>query len=442
VANPGAAAKNAQKAAANAGKAASKADAPKARSVGGGGAPDKAKAVDWVERGNQLGVDSVAARQLDEEYIPQLQDAGYSNSQIKSIFLAEDPHSTAKQFIDDEKLKLMESIGASNYGYTPDQMLGMSLKQLRETDSSIKEGASRPSRIRGKDPNASDAVESRVPGEETARADAPMGATPGEVPPVVPQPSQRKISAEKAARLKASEASKANVAKVKETGSLEGIEWNGANRDPMIVGKDASKGDWSKLTAEDMTGERGPVFKSQPAEPAKPASPGIQPATKDEVAQKVDGAADQKAQNWAASVSKTDPIVRAVAAAPSAVAGAFRKYPGVSTAATVVGLPVAGLTARYGIPMAYRGLSNLYGAAFGEAQPQQPAPSQPSQQGQGGQPVQINILSRERLRELQRPPVQQPAPMPPAQPPMQQPQPQAQPGQTTDIIRQLAGRMA
>lgn len=419
MANPGAAAKTAQKAAANAGEAAAQA---------GRGVPNKAEAIDWVKRANDLGVDKVAAKQLDEEFIPQLEEAGYSKSQIKALFLAEDPHAAARQFIDDEKMQLMESIGASGYGFTPDQMLGMSLKDLRETASSIDGKSAKPSRIRGKDPNASKEVDSRLPGAETATANAPLGAVPGEVPPVVPQPSQRKISAEKAARLQASEASKGNVEKLKETGSLEGVNWLGANRDPMMVGKDASRGDWSKITAEDMTGERGPVFKSLP-DAKQTAQSGPQPKA-GEVEQKVDAAVDQKPPAGP-SLVKTDPLLRTGVGLASGAKWAAQHAP--VTAATAAAA-LGGLG--YGLGW------------FGGGQ--QPAPGQQPQPGQQGSrpPVQINILPRERLRELEqappRPMMQAPAPMqPPMQAPPQQPvQGQPRAGQTTDIIRQLAGRMA
>lgn len=414
---------------------ASKADAPKTKAGGAATTTPPPQAVDWVARGNQLGIDKVAAEQLDTVLIPQLREAGYSPSQIKSLFVAGDPHLAAKKFIDDEKLALMDSIGKANYGFTQDQMLGMSLKDLRETASSIKEGAKRPSRIRGKDPNASQKVESRTDGNI---ADAKMGDTPGEVPAVVPQPSRKKISEAKAAAAKTSEKIKSNVDKVKNTGSMAGVDWLQSNRDSMVVGRDAATGNWAGLTAEDMTGERGPVFKRQPAEATATPTPGGQAADTPPAPTQDSVAAGGK------PVSNTDPLVRGASAAGPLLARSFKQAPVTSTAVASIAVPLTVMAARHGLPMAYRGMEKLYGAAFGDGTATQQQQQQKPMQGGPG--PQIFILPREALRGGDPPPaVSRPTPPPMQQPPAPSQAPAgkaARPDQSTDIIRALSGRMA
>ena len=155
----------------------------------------------------------------------------------------------------------------------------------------------------------------------------------------------------------------------------------------------------------------GPVFKQlpdaqQPPPDAGAASPSVQPAPAPEVAPKPqDGP----------SIVKTDPLLRTGAGVASGAKWAAKHAP-VTAAAAAAALGGLG----YGL--------GLFGGGRQSAPGQQPQPgSRP--------PVQINILPREALRQLEQPRRPQSAPM-------QAPAPQPGLDRSTDIIRQLSGRMA
>lgn len=399
-------------------------------------AAGRADADRWRKRGDELRIDAVAARDLEENLIPQLQDAGYDNDQIKAIYAANDPHLAAKALIQSEKDNITQQILALNVGYTPESLRGASLSSLKETLANPP--TERPSNIRGKNPQASESVESRTP--DTA-ADAEMDDAPG-VPPVMPQPDKRKMSAERAAKMKAAAQTKANVERVGSTGSFDGVDWLGANRDPLVVGQEAKRSDWSNITADDMTGERGPVWKQ--VDPQRPADSTAQQAPPLEA---VEQAADAPK---GPSVLETEPLLYYPRKAASAAIEQAKKRPGTAAAAAVIGVPAATIVARYGGPIAYRGLEKLYGAAFGSGETQQPAPQQQQTSPGVSNRRPINILSPEALREVEgrrASPSRQMAPppdMPPAQQPIQPPpqEPRPKPMQSTDIIRQLSNRMA
>lgn len=393
---------NAPKAGQKAARAASKADAPNAR------AP-KDNAEFWRARADELGVDSVAAREFDEKLIPEIQAAGYPEDQIKAILRAEDPYLAAKSFIAEERATLAGSLQGTPFALSPEQLAKTNLRDLKNSVEDAMSSKQRPSGIRGKDPNASQVVESNTP--DTA-AGAEMADTPG-VPPVTPQPDKRKMSAERAAKMKAAATTKANVDKVGSTGSFDGVDWMGANRDPLVVGREAKRSDWRNLTAEDMTGERGPVWK-QVDSPPPPDAPS-QPAPQLEAA----GRAIETPPG--PSISETDPLLKGGMAVIKGAGNAIEKaWPSILAAGATAG----------GI--------GYYMSGGKQQNPQSQGGAAPS----GETPIII------RPRESIRPPgsgvAPQPQAMPPAQQPIQPP-PQsapARPMQTTDIIRQLSRRMA
>lgn len=409
-----------------------------------------------LTRANELGYDTVQTFELDYKLIPELEAAGLK-SEIKSILASEDPYSAAKMLIQDERASLAESL--KNSGLPRDSLDRLSLRDLKETAKDLAAGP-RPSNIGGKDKEATDVVESRLPDENTAQTPPPDldaaaatekadavrnrgrtaysdGATtsgPGfftdtmTTPPAMfrsdvisnsgiqrpidasitpappPTPSMRELQAQLAGGGKKGKKGKpaegAAVTLNPERAQVVLPEMQA----PQPIAGDAFYADQGLPIGSQRVGV---VEGRTPAGTA--ASPSVQPAPPPEVSTPTDVPPPK-----GPSIADTDIGLRA----GKKVVGAA-KHVGTNhwpTAITVGGLLGAGA---YGL--------GWFGGGSGSSK------NQP--QGQpGGGPV--YIIPREALQDMER----RSAPRPPAQ---QQP-PAGRPaeGQSTDIIRQLSGRMA
>lgn len=449
----------------------------------------------WMQLADSLNIDSVAAKQLYNSMIPELQAAGYPNAQIKGILQAEDPHMAAKAFIADERAALGEALSKSNFGYKPEQIDAMNLRDLKNTvDDAVTNKKGRPSGIRGKDPNAPTTVETKVPDEkQTASTTAELAATPKEVPPApsgqqrmspferylaenpfsqdstaAPQGSfQTEVSGPRG-DFQATSRPGGGITKpfMEEIGpaaprtqsmaaigdAIQGIRPKKAAaekpapkvplRDQPLdgtrtqlqmadVGEPADRGSGAIVVGQDF--RPGQTGGIADATPARggAASPSVQPAPAPEVAA---GAADAvaTAAPKGPSIMETDPLLRA-GSATAGGAGYVARNMWPTALATGAGLTALG----YGL--------GLFGG--GKQQPaagQQPAGPSGMPAPQGGS--RIIILPKDVLNQMEQRPMRQQPPMPPAPQPMPpQAAPQARPagpGQTTDIIRALSGRMA
>lgn len=479
------------KSAKNAAEAASK-KVGNAPSVRGG----KEAAVDWRVRADELGVDAVAAKAFDEDLVPQIQAAGYPNSIIKGFLDSQDPHAAAKQFIADERMALESALTKAGWGYTPEQMAGMNLRDLKETVADAgKKGSQPPSRIRNQNQEPA-AVESRD-GADVPRSESPEMAEPSagaeaaavesakaikgrsfysdgtrrggpgffreEVRP--PNPNFESMASPGGGIQEpvVVDIPAAEPATPSMQALLNFIDRQGTNPDkPKAAARQAA----AKATSREQLAADPNKMQMQLAEAGA-----AQPAGGDAIyagqgmplgAQRV-GVIEQRggggvqpnaggpqvsppveppAKPAGPSVTETDEVLKYGSKMLPFAREQFKKRPAVAAAATAVGIPIAGLAARYGIPTAYSGLSKLYGAAFGSGEAA-PAQGQPQQPAAGGGP-RIQILPRSDLRSREVPVPQAP---PMAMPPAAQqpaPQPRAVPGrdESTDIIRRLSGRMA
>ena len=448
----------------------------------------------WLALADSLNLDTVATKRLYNESIPELQAAGYPNAQIKGILQADDADMAARAFIAEERAALSEALSKSNFGYKPEQINAMNLRDLKNTvDDAVTNKKGRPSGIRGKDADASTTVESRVPDEkQTASTTAELAATPAQT--TVPSGQQRMTPFERyLAENPFSQDSTAAPQGAFQTevvgprGDFQATSQPGggitkpfmADLGPatpktqsMAAIGDAIQGIKPKKTAAEkpapkvplrdqpLDGTRTQVELADVGEPAdrgsgaivvgqdfrpgqtvgiadatpargRAASPSVQPAPAPEVAA---GAVDAvpPAGSKGPSIMETDPLMRAGSATVGGAGYVARNmWPTALTAG-------AGLTAlAYGLGM------------FGGNKPQPAAGPQPAGPGampppQGGS--RIIILPKDVLNQMeQRPMRQQPPMQPPPQPMPPQAPPQARPagpGQTTDIIRALSGRMA
>lgn len=473
------AAKNAGEAAA---RAASRADAPSGRGNN----------IDWVARANDLRIDTVAAKQLDTEFIPELEAAGYPNSVIKDILAAEDPHLAAKQFIADERAALTDALSKTNYGLTPEQIARTNLRDLKETVADAVRGGDRPSGIRGKT-NEVATTETRLPDENTtATADAELAAVPKE-----PAAGGKDASAKKEIKdpLKEFLAQdhvftdpanrgtegffQANVAGPSGDFRSVAVPGGGLERpimvdtkpaprptpsmeeiDRSIRGVPAPKGQAKKpprpqpLSKIELDAARAQVNMADPGQQANlgngaiVVSPGVGNAVPIEVVDATTRRAPASPSVQPAPKAEVDTGAQAASRTPaSAVVEAAKNDPIVRGVGRLVPTvkqafqkyPVASSVAAFvGAPVAAAtvryGVPMAYRGVeklygFGFGGGQQPAPSQQAQQPQqGGVGAQINILPREALQRLERGPAAMPA-MPPAMPQAPAPAPvQGPPG--------------
>lgn len=386
----------------------------------------------------QLKISTGQVKDLYGSIIPELQAAGTPNATIKGFLQQQDAHLAAKQYLAGEKAELVDQLVALNAGFTPESLAKTPLRELWTTfEDASKPAQEQASKIRGKvdEPTT---TESRLPGENTATADATLGETPKPEAAGAPKGEGGPPNAKDRKRVKWEQRQKsaANAATARE-GNWEGVDWQGSNRDSSYAGRTAANGDWSRLRREDFTGERN---SPNPTIELNRGAAGAGQASAR--ATGAEALAEAPAKPAGPPVTETDEVLKYGSRMLPFVQEQFKKRPAVATAVTTVGLPFGALVARHGIPAAYRGLSNLYGAAFGPGEAA-PATGQQQQSPAGGGP-RIQILPRSELqRRESMPPARQ------APPPMQQPMPPQQaapaspsPGQTTDIIRMLSGRMA
>ena len=454
----------------------------------------------WMQLADSLNIDSVAAKQLYNNLIPELQAAGYPNAQIKGILQADDPHMAARAFIADERAALSEALSKSNFGYKPEQINAMNLRDLKNTvDDAVTKKKGRPSGIRGKDADASTTVESRVPDEkQTASTTAELAATPAQT--TVPSGQQRMTPFERylaenpfsqdstaapqgafqtevvgprgdfqATSRPGGGITKPFMADVGPAApktqsmaaigdAIQGIKpkktaaekpapkvplrdqpLDGARTQVELanVGEPADRGSGAIVVGQDFRpGQTVGIADATPARGGA-ASPGVQPAPAPEVAA---GTVDAGTVDAVLPPDQTGPSIMEtdpLLRAGAATVGATKKA---ATKAWPTLLAATGLTA-----------ATLYGlGAFGSRKQQPAAGPQPAGPGvmpppQGGS--RIIILPKDVLNQMEQRPMRQQPPMPPAPQPMppQAAPPQARPagpGQTTDIIRALSGRMA
>jgi len=444
---------------------------------------------EWMQLADSLNLDSVATKQLYNDLIPEIQAAGYPNARIKGILQAEDPHMAARAFIADERAALSEALSKSNFGYKPEQINAMNLRDLKNTvDDAVTKKNGRPSGIRGKDPNAPTTVETKVPDEkQTASTKTELAATPAkEAAPagqqkmtpferylannqfsqdstaapqgsfrtevVGPQGDFRATSNPGGGITKPFMADVGPAAPKTEslaaiTDAIQGIKPKKAAaekpapkvplRDQQLdsartqvqmadVGEPADRGSGAIVVGQDFRpGQTVGVADATPARGGA-ASPGVQPAPAPEVS------VTQPDVPKGPSIMETDPLLRAGSATVGATGYAARKaWP--TLLATGAGLTALG-----------------YGLGLFGGNKQQPAAG-PQPAGPGGVPApqggsRIIILPKDVLNQMEQRPMRQQPPMPPAPQaaPPQAPPPArpAGPGQTTDIIRALSGRMA
>jgi hypothetical protein len=432
-----------------------------------------------VKRADELGIDAVAARQLDEELIPALEAAGL-RSEAKEALKADDPHAAAQQAIADARGAYAKALSDANaktggrYAFSPEQIEGMNLRDLKQTardaTDAAKKGTPAPSRIRGQDPNATDTVETNVPDpQQTASTPTPMPEIPAAGKPrMTPQerfmatfPFSQDSSAPPAggfqdtvagpagdfqatstpgggitqpfmadagsprprtppmveidAQIRGVKQPKQREAKPPRAQALEAIQL-----DPGAVqlnagspGSPADLGGGPIVVGSDFAPGR-PAGVVDATQTRQPASPSVQrPQPRDLEKPAADGPKGP-------SLSETDPLLRAGAGAASAA-----KYVARNMWPTAIGAgAVLGGTA-YGL--------GLFGGGRQQQPPQQQRGSAPA-----GPPV--IVMPREAIQQFERS-MQRPAPV--QQQPPAPPQP-ARPGsqQSTDIIRQLSGRMA
>ncbi len=448
----------------------------------------------WLALADSLNLDTVATKRLYNELIPELQAAGYPNAQIKGILQADDADMAARAFIAEERAALGEALSKSNFGYKPEQINAMNLRDLKNTvDDAVPKKKERPSGIRGKDPDADTAVESRVPdASQTASTTTELAATPAQA--AAPSGQQRMTPFERylaenqfsqdstaapqgafrtevigpqgdfrATSTPGGGITKPFMAEVGPaaprtqslaaiTDAIQGIKPKKTAaekpapkvplRDQQLdsartqvqmadVGEPADRGSGAIVVGQDFRpGETVGVADATPAR-GRAASPSVQPAAAPEVAA---GTVDAvpPAGPKKPSIMETDPLMRVGSATAGATSYAARNMWPTLLAAT-------GLTA-----------ATAYGlGAFGSRKPQPAAGPQPA--GPSGMPApqggsRIIILPKDVLNQMeQRPMRQQPPMQPPPQPMPPQAAPPARPagpGQTTDIIRALSGRMA
>jgi hypothetical protein len=403
------AAKNAAKAAASKGDAAAKAG-----DVNPFALPKGETAMRNIAQ--QLKISTGQVKDLYGSIIPELQAAGTPNATIKGFLQQQDPHLAAKQYLAGEKAELVDQLVALNAGFTPESLAKTPLRELWTTfEDASKPAQERASNIRGQvdePPN----TESRLPGKDTATADANLGETPKPEAADAPKGEGGPPNAKDRKRVKWEQRQKnaANAATARE-GNWEGVDWQGSNRDSSYAGRTAADGDWSRLKADDFTGERNSpnptIERNQGSAPPPPPGGGGPPG----------GPPDDLTPPELPNAVKNSRILATAKGAARNIGNNWFDY---AIGGAVVGVPTA-----YGL------------GYFGKGQ--QPAQGQQQQSPAGGGP-RIQILPRSELqRRESMPPARQ------AAPPMQQPMSPQQaapaspsPGQTTDIIRMLSGRMA
>ena len=406
-----------------------------------------------LTRANELGYDTVQTFELDYKLIPELEAAGLK-SEIKTILASEDPYSAAKMLIQDERASLAESL--KNSGLPRESLDSLNLRDLKNTAKDLAAGP-RPSNIRGKDKEATDVVESRLPAETTAQTPSPDldaaaatekadavrnrgriaysdGATtsgPGFFTDTVAVPAmfrsdvisssgiQRPIDASITPAPPPTPSMRELQAQLA-GGGKKGKKGKSAEGAAVTLDPDRAQVVLPEVQSPPMMGDAfyadpglpvgsqrvGVVESRTPAGTA--ASPSVQPAPPPEVSPPPEVPPPK-----GPSIADTDIGLRA-----GKKLGGTIKHVGNNhwpTALTVGSLLGAGAAYRMG----------LFGSGSSSPQPSQ----QPS-----GTP--IYILPRETLQDMER----RSAPRPPAQ----QPPPAGRPaeGQSTDIIRQLSGRMA
>ena len=373
----------------------------------------------WRRRGDELGIDAVAAKKFDEELVPQIQAAGYPNSVIDGFVKSPNPFEAATQFIGAERADLVDQLVALNAGFTPQGLEKTPLRELWSTfEDASKPAQDRASNIRGQvdEPTV---TESRLPGENTATANAELGETPKtEAAPAAPKAESGPPNAKDRKRLKWEERQRSAAnAETARGGNWAEVDWKGSNRDSGYAGRTAAGGDWSRLKAEDYTGEgklANPSIQGNQASAPQPRGGGGSPPPPPP------GGGGPPGDPPGPTLADTDPLL----------------YRGKQA------IGAGGWVAKNAWPTAIATATGAYGLArslgWGSGQPA--ATSGQQQQSPAGGGPRIQILPRSDLRNRE-------APARPAPPPMQQPAmppQQAVPGrdQSTDIIRQLSGRMA
>lgn len=405
---------------------------------------------------DKLGLDAVAAHELHTKIIPELEAAGVGNKQIKAIFSAEDPYVAGKQLLVDERGALTDGILKSGQPYDAQTLEGFSLRELKDTLNQINKGGSkpRPSGIRGKDPEASQTVETRLPGDDQSAStggkseeqpatgskqekDAlraflargsevfsdgqpatgegffrenvfgPAGdfrsvATPGggiQRPTMIdvqPAPPRTPTMAEIEAAARGVTPPKSPKVKPQRVSSLAAMDLDPSMTQVNVGDVSAAPQSGGPIVVGSQFDNGMPAGVVDATQMRRPASPSVQPAPPVEVAPKPPETPPGP------PVSQTDPLVRSV----MGVARSIPKAPvswGAAAAAT---------------------LGGAYGLGW------RPFGTQPSQQPANQPPAEpVQILSPEAVRQIEQGGMR-PAPR--------------QPGanQSTDIIRQLVGRMA
>jgi hypothetical protein len=468
----------------NAAEAAGKA-AGKGRRVD---APNPQSVTDLSEKSRQLLRDSATERrlsvnqafELDYKLLPQLEQAGYSNDVIKSLLANDDQYTAVKQFMVDETQSMTDAIKASPSGAGID-LARTSFADLKSTYDSLATQGERPSNIRGKVDDAGDTVESRDGGD-------------------VPRTSAPEMETEAVAR--ADEAGAAAAKEAPKDREGRGFYSDGIRRGgPGFFQEEARPpvGNFESMISPGGGIQKPTMVDIAPADPATPSMQelinlidrqGTNPS-KPKAADRTAAARATSREQLASDASKLQTQI-ADPGAPQQVTGdAFYAGSNIPTGSQRVGIveqrgggsaapppppPPSGppggppddppppevpkavknsriLAAARGVGRNVRdnwfdyalggavvGVPTAYGLGYfgGKGRPQQ---GNAQQSPAGGGPT-IQILPRSELRSReqivpQAPPMMQP---PPQQPP-QRPAP-AQPGQTTDIIRQLSGRMA
>lgn len=423
----------------NAGEAAAKA----AQAADDGAFTLPKGAQERVAMATRMGIDAKSLTSLYESFIPELKAGGYTSSQIKKILKEKDPHLAAKNLLEKDKNEVKQQILAANAGYTPESLAKSNLRDLWTTYEEVsKPGAERPSNIRNQDTSAKPVTESRVPNTPATPAPA-MAETPKAEAPQGNRQARRKAAAEAEALAAQKNAEAARG------GNWESVEWGRSGKNVGQLAREAKGGDFKNFTEKDFKGESfqtgDGAYQESTVQPPKTDGGGqVDAGGKVEVA---------KEEAKKTPVLSKDPIANAARGAGPWLKRQFTEKPLVAYPAAAIGVPTAMIAANRLAGPVYEGAKWLYSEAFGLNDDQTPAAGQQPRGGQQGQAgPRINVLSREDLRRLESPqapqppmqqPMQQPAPVAPAQPPMQAPPPQppSRAGQTTDIIRQLSGRM-
>lgn len=360
----------------------------------------------------QLKISTGQVKDLYGSIIPELQAAGTPNATIKGFLQQQDAHLAAKQYLAGEKAELVDQLVALNAGFTPESLAKTPLRELWTTfEDASKPAQEQASKIRGKvdEPTT---TESRLPDENTATADATLGETPKPEAAGAPKDEGGPPNAKDRKRVKWEQRQKnaANAATARE-GNWEGVDWQGSNRDSGYAGRTAAAGDWSRLKADDFTGERNspnPTTERNQGSAPPPGGGGPPGGPPDDPP--------------GPTLADTDPLI----------------YRGKQA------IGAGGWVAKNAWPTAIATAAGAYGVARALGRGGQPAAASGQQQSPAGGGPRIQILPRSELqRRESMPPARQ------AAPPMQQPVPPQQaapaspsPGQTTDIIRMLSGRMA